>query len=86
MEKGMERREIGRKGGRQTTEKNTWEKGNTNNGSRGWVIWAVFIFCLLKILLNFFFMCTAVMSALCIFVPHEGSDSRSLKMFCISQN
>lgn len=85
MEKGMERNEIGRKGGRQTIEKNTWEEGNINNGCRGWATGAVFIFFLLKILL-IFFMCTAVMSALCIYVPHEGSDSRSLKMFCISQN
>lgn len=85
MEKGMERNETGRKEGRQTIEKNTWEEGNTNNGCRGWAIWAVFIFFLLKILLKFF-MCTPVMSALCIYVPHEGSDSRSLKMFCISQN
>lgn len=56
MEKGMERNETGRKGGRQTIEKNTWEEGNTNNGCRGWAIWAVFIFFLLKILLNFFYV------------------------------
>lgn len=35
MEKGTERNEVGGKRGRQTTEKNTWEKGNTNNGCRG---------------------------------------------------
>lgn len=69
MEKGMERREIGRKGGRQTTEKNTWEKGNTNNGSRGWVIWAVFIFCLLKILL-IFFLCVLLLCLHCVFLYH----------------